>query len=483
MFELNKLIGRVARYEVSVLIEGETGTGKGLVARLIHEESERAEGPFIAIDCGGIPSELLENELFGHEPGAFADARERKPGLFEVADGGTLFLDEIGNMALRLQSKLLNVLQTRKIRRVGGIEEHPVDVRIITATNQKLEKMVKREEFRLDLFHRLCGYKISLPPLRERKEDIPLLVAYFLQRIEEENDKPIYGVSEEVLKLFQEYNWSGNVRELENCLKSATTNSRGEVILLDDLPPEIQKYRDDGSSEEEVGNTSSETLVAPVYENLFNLPVVVFCQFISDAGSGVTDNQIARWWVEFSNYGRDRADKAKRKIEDWRVEWNTTWFTLPDLSERIKAVVDDAVSQLSNRHRMGAEAEPISIKGRTLRGSVTAVLQEIVKAHGGDREKAAKELDMPVKQLEKRLSYIVKEYAGDSEAAASALNIPMQQLEEWLSYWTEEDRDDRKNALQTTIEPSRELERFRGEDIRRLLTKSVISFVLEFSRV
>ncbi|MCY3551362.1 MAG: sigma-54 dependent transcriptional regulator [Candidatus Poribacteria bacterium] len=482
MFELNKLIGRVARYEVSVLIEGETGTGKGLVARLIHEESERADEPFIAIDCGGIPSELLENELFGHEPGAFADARERKPGLFEVADGGTLFLDEIGNMALRLQSKLLNVLQTRKIRRVGGIEEHTVDVRIITATNRKLEKMVEREEFRMDLFHRLCGYKISLPPLRERKEDIPLLVAYFLQRIEEENDKPIYGVSEEVLKLFQEYNWPGNVRELDNCLKSATTNSRGEVILLDDLPPEIQKYRDDGGSEEDVGNTPSETLVAPVYENLFNLPVVVFCQFISDARSDVTDNQIARWWVEFSNYGRDRADKAKRKIDDWRVEWNTTWFTLPDLSERIKAVVDDALSQLSNRHRMGSEAEPISIKGRTLRGSVTAVLQEIVKAHGGDREKAAKELDMTVKELEKRLSYIVneKEYEGDKEKAAGVLDIPVQQLEEWLSYWTEKDRDDRKNALQTTIEPSRELERFRGEDIRRLLTKSVISFVLEF---
>ena len=132
---------------------------------------------------------------------------------------------------------------------------------------------------------------------------------------------------------------------------------------------------------------------------------------------------------------------------------------------------------------MGAEAEPISIKGRTLRGSLTAVLHEIVKAHGGDREKAAKELNMPTKQLEKRLSYIVKEYDGDSEAGQRALNIPVQQLEVWLSYWTEEDRDDKKNALQTTIEPSRELERFRGEDIRRLLTKSVISFVWSFSRV
>ncbi len=490
MFELNKAIGRVVRYEVSVLLEGETGTGKGLIARLIHEESERAAQPFMIIDCGALPEGILENELFGHARGAFTDAKSDKLGKFEEANGGTLFLDEVGNMTPTLQMKLLNVLQSREVTRLGDTEAHEVDVRVIGATNQNLEELVEQGKFRLDLFHRLCGYRIFVPPLRERLEDIPLLAAYFLQRIEEENDRPIYGVSEEALKLFHEYDWPGNVRELENCLKSATANSRGEVILLDDLPPDIQKYRDDGGAKRDVPEMqSSETLVAPAYRNLFDLPVVVFCQFISDAESGVTDNQIARWWVEFSNYGRERADKAKHKVNNWRVEWNTTWFTLPDLSERIKKVIDDGVSQLSKfRQSAGSapmvEVEPVSIEGRTLRGSLTAVLREIVKMHGGDREQAAKDLDIRVRQLERQLSYIVKEYDDDREQAARALDIPVRQLEQWLSYWTEDDRDDKKSALRTAMEPSRELERFSSEEIRRLLTKSVFSFVLEsFSRI
>ena len=351
--------------------------------------------------------------------------------------------------------KLLDVLQRRVVIPLGVTKEdetHEVDVHVISATNQNLEEMMEREKFRLDLFHRLCGCKISVPPLREWKEDIPVLATSFLQRIEENNNYRTYSISEEVLELFKNYNWPGNVRELENCLQSAIANSRGEVILLDDLPPAIQRYRDD----EDARNASARIYVAPVYGSFFDLPVAVFCQFISDARrSGVTDNQITNWWEEFSNYGRDCADKAKRKIDNWRVEWNTTWFALPDLSERIKTVVDDAVAQLSNRHSKGSEAEPVSIKGRTLRGILTAVMIQTVKAHGGDREKAAEELE-----------------------------ISVQQLEEWLSNWREDDRDDRKNALQTTIEPSRELKQFQSEDVRRLLTRSVRSFLLEcFSHI
>ena len=483
MLEVSKAIGRVARNKISVLIEGETGTGKGLVARLIHEESRR-KGKFITVDCGAIPELLVEGELFGHKKGAFTDAKEDKKGKFEEANGGTLFLDEVGNLPPNSQVKLLDVLQRGVVTPLGDNKERKVDVRVISATNQKLEEMVEEGKFRQDLFYRLCGYKISLPPLRERREDISLLGTSFLQRIEEDNNHRTYGISEEVLQLFHEYNWPGNVRELENCLESATANSRGEVILLDDLPPNIQRYRDDRSSEGDGGNASVRIHVAPVYGNLFDLPVTVFCQFISDTRSGVTDNQITKWWEEFSNYGKDRADRAKRTIDNWRVEWNTTWFALPDLSERIKAAVDDAVAQLSNRHRIGSEAEPVSIKGRTLRGILTAVLIQTVKAHGGNREKAAEELEMPVQQLEKRLSYIVTEYEGDREKAAEELEMPVQQLEEWLSNWTEDDRDDRKNALRTPIEPSRALKQFPGEDIRRLLTRSVRSFLLEcFSHI
>ena len=487
MFELNKAIGRVAHNKVSVLIEGETGTGKELVARLIHKESERAAEPFISVDCGAVPDGLRESELFGYEKGAFTDARsDGKPGQFELADGGTLFLDEVSNMTPALQETLLNVLQTGQVLRVGGTQPYNVDVRVVSATNRKLREMVAEGKFREDLYYRLCGYRISLPSLRERIEDIPLLVAYFLQRIEGENGKPIFGVAEKVMKLFQGYNWPGNVRELENCLKNAAVNSQGEPILPNDLPQALRMSRASARFERNIAAIhSSETLtVAPGYRNLFDLSVIVFCKFISDGQSGITDSQINEWWVEFSNDGRDRANQAKREIDNWWVEWHTTGLTFPDLSGRIKKVIDDGVSQLSNlRHRMDstpiAEADPISIEGRTLKGSLTAVLHEIVKAHRGDREKAASELDIPVQQLERRLSYIVKEYEGDREKAAEVLDIPVQQLAAWLSDWTGEDKDEKKNSLRTPIKPSRQLERFPDEEIRKLLTESVISFASE----
>lgn len=489
MFEVNRAIGSVANSQVSVWLEGEPGTGKGLAARLIHEDSDRAEKPFVTIDCGAVPEDLFESEMFGHKEGAFTNAISDKKGKFEEAHKGVLFLDEVGNMPRSQQMKLLNVLQTGEFTRVGETEVQTADVRVISATNQKLREMVERGEFRQDLYQRLCAYKISLPPLRERKEDIPILVANFLQRYKEENDKPIYGVSKEVRDFFKGYNWPGNVRELENCLKAAIANSQDDVILLNDLPPEIHggssNSRSDGNGPE---RQSSDTLVTPVRENLFDLPVVVLCQLIADTDLGIPD----QWWSKFSNDGFSRVAKARDEIEKWELEWNTTWFELSDLSERIKTVVDGAIAQISHQHQIAAEpiaeAEPISIEGRTHRGSLTAVLHEVVKAHGYDREKAANELNMNLEQLEKRLSYIVneEEYEGDHEKAAEALRIHVSQLEEWISAWTIDDRDENKNALRTEIEPSAKSRPapFRSEEIRRLLTKSVISFVLDtFSRV
>ena len=454
MFELNRKIGLAADLNVSVLLEGETGTGKGLVARLIHEESERAAGSFVSIDCGAIPNELRESELLGYESGAFTGARpEGRLGRFELADGGTLFLDEVSNMTPALQETLLNVLEEREVLRVGGTQPRSVDVRVISATNQNLREMVAQGTFREDLYYRLCGYQIHLPPLRERMEDISLLVTHFLQRIEEENGRPMHGVSEEAMELLEAYNWPGNVRELERCLESATVNSQGEGILQEDLPEAVRLYSgDEGFTGSMPGVRSSVTPETPIYKNLLDLPVVVFCQFIFNARSGIADTQIAEWWEEFSNNGRARADRAKREIANWEYEWDARLLTVPDLSRRIQKVIDKAISQLSNlRHRSEpiAEAEPVSIKERTHKGSLTAVLHEIVKEHGGNKEKAAREL-----------------------------RISLEKLERQLAYWVEDN-----GSLWTSIEPSSQLERFSRGEIRRLLREPINFFILEnFSR-
>ena len=240
MREIYKLIGVMASNTVTVLIEGETGTGKDLVARAIHAGSERKDKPFIPVDCGALPDELLESELFGYEEGAFTGAKtEGKPGRFELADGGTLFLDEVGNMTPALQVKLLRALQTQEIERLGGTRTLKVDVRVVAATNQALEDMVKRGQFREDLYYRFKRVALHLPPLRERREDIPLLVTHFLQLIQEELGKPIRGISEDGMQLLRDYAWPGNVRELENCLRSAAALCRADVILPEDLPIEI----------------------------------------------------------------------------------------------------------------------------------------------------------------------------------------------------------------------------------------------------
>ena len=240
MREIYKLIGVLASNTITVLIEGETGTGKDLVARAIHAGSERKDMPFVQVDCGALPDELLESELFGYEAGAFTGAKtEGKPGRFELADGGTLFLNEVANMSAALQVKLLRTLQTQEIERLGGTRTLKVDVRVIAATNQELGQMVKVGQFRADLYYRFKRIALHLPPLRERKEDIPLLITHFLQLIQDELGKTIRGISEEGTKLLQNYAWPGNVRELENCLRSAATFSRSDVILPEDLPTEI----------------------------------------------------------------------------------------------------------------------------------------------------------------------------------------------------------------------------------------------------
>lgn len=236
MRDIYKTIGKVAPSDVTVLIQGESGTGKELIARAIHFNSKRLGKPFIALNCAAIPKELLESELFGFEKGAFTGAVERKLGKFEQANGGTIFLDEIGDMPLDLQAKILRVLQEKEVTRTGGNQSIVVDVRIVAATNQDLEEKVRQRAFREDLFYRLNVVPIQLVPLRERKEDIPLLVEYFLGKICVELEITLKQCAPEALNLLSNYSWPGNVRELENTIKRAVILSSDPLLTPMDFP-------------------------------------------------------------------------------------------------------------------------------------------------------------------------------------------------------------------------------------------------------
>ena len=237
MQEIYLKIGRAAVSDETVLILGESGTGKELVAQLIHQNSDRAHNPFIIVDCGAMPSSLIESALFGHVKGAYTDAHAARTGKFQQADRGTIFLDEIGELPVEVQMKLLRVLQEREVEPMGGTETHAVDVRIIAATNRLLETAIAQKAFREDLYYRLNVIPISLPPLRERKEDIPELIDLFTHRFVEEYRLPEIRISTEVIKLLTAYEWPGNVRELENAIKRALVMCAGQMLLPEHFDP------------------------------------------------------------------------------------------------------------------------------------------------------------------------------------------------------------------------------------------------------
>jgi two-component system response regulator AtoC len=239
MARIYQLVTQIATTPATVLITGESGTGKELVARAIHRRSERSGGPFVAINVAAIPDTLVESELFGHEKGAFTGAHARKLGKFELAHGGTVFLDEIGCLRPDLQAKLLRALQEREIERVGGLRPVPVDVRILSATNVNLKAAVKSRAFRADLYYRLNVLPVHVPPLRERREDIPFLVEHFVGKIAREYRREMRGVSAGALEVLTRYDWPGNVRELENVIHRAVVLARGAVIQLQDVPLDV----------------------------------------------------------------------------------------------------------------------------------------------------------------------------------------------------------------------------------------------------
>jgi DNA-binding NtrC family response regulator len=243
MVEVYKTVARVAPTKSTVLILGESGTGKELIARALHQHSPRAQRPFVAVDCGVLTETLLESELFGHVRGAFTGAVGDKKGVFEEAQGGTCFLDEIGDISPNLQAKLLRVLQEHEIRRVGGKDWIPVDVRVVAATNRNLQELVNNRTFRHDLYYRLNVLPLHLPPLRERIEDIPALARHFLRRYSYENGKDVTAISDEAIALLVAYRWPGNIRELENAIERAVALAPLTVLMPDDLPLEVREGR------------------------------------------------------------------------------------------------------------------------------------------------------------------------------------------------------------------------------------------------
>jgi len=248
MQRIFRLVEKVADSDSTIIIQGETGTGKGLIAKAIHENSYRKDKPFVQINCGAIPENLLESELFGHVKGAFTGAVAAKPGKFEIANGGTIFLDEIGDMSHDLQVKLLKVLEESEFERVGGCQTIKTDVRIIAATHRDLDAAVENGTFREDLYYRLVVIPLTLPPLRDRKSDIPLLIAHFLDRLNQKKHTQVTGISEKAMELMIAHSWPGNVRELKNMMERLVVLTREGEIYPRDLPQKLRTAPSEASS-------------------------------------------------------------------------------------------------------------------------------------------------------------------------------------------------------------------------------------------
>lgn len=326
MTEMLRLARKVAASEASsVLLQGDSGTGKDMVAKAIHYDSTRADHPFIAINCAAIPGTLLESELFGHEKGAFTDAKIRKEGLFEQAQGGTLFLDEIGELELGLQAKLLRVLEEGKFRRVGGLKDLALDVRVIAASNRDLKAESEAARFRVDLYYRLSVIQIDLPPLRERDEDVLLLAGYYISHFNERLRKRVRGLGSEVEELFRRYAWPGNVRELRNVIERVMILEDSDWITTVWLPRDLVK--DDARTVREDNNaglpTKAQSLLAVPEPAQFSLPEggieleQVELSFVKQAMERSGGNQTRA--AELLGISRDQLRYRLKKIEDYQA--------------------------------------------------------------------------------------------------------------------------------------------------------------------
>jgi DNA-binding NtrC family response regulator len=375
-------IEQMAPVSSTVLIEGESGTGKELVARAIHRLSPRRSKPFIAVNIGALPETLLESELFGHEKGAFTGAAERRIGRFELAQSGTLFLDEIGEAPLTTQVKLLRVLEQREVMRVGGSQPFKVDVRVVAATNRPLRELVEAGEFRADLYYRLNVLTIYLPPLRERRADIPLLVRHFVKRFSAQHERPFRGISAGAMQLLVDYSWPGNVRELQNLVESMVVLAPGHEITADDIPREI---REGGSAR--------------------FLPVPIAPTLRPEA-AGLTPGGrelefIIRSLVEL----KLQMEELRRRVELGSPDRGAEVMAPSDrwVGEGRHSVTPASVSAIEPREQEPAPNEVIIRPGMTMDEIMRAAIEVALREARGNRRKAAKMLGMGERTLYRKL--------------------------------------------------------------------------------
>lgn len=306
------LIDKVAPTDATVLILGESGTGKELVARAIHEHSPRSSYPFVAINCAALPEDLLESELFGYVKGAFTGAVTDKEGLFKTAHKGTIFLDEVGDISLKLQVKLLRVLQEREFTPLGSTKPQRVDVRVIASSNRDLDDMVREGKFREDLYYRLNVISLQLPPLRERRDDIPLLVGHFINQFSKKNGIPPKRPTKEVMEVFMKYDWPGNVRELENAIERALILSPGEEIILESLPPALWRPKEKGEE-----RFPSPTLTLEELEKKYILKVLEATKWDKAKAARILGVNVSTVYRKLSRYGiRVESESAKRPLQN-----------------------------------------------------------------------------------------------------------------------------------------------------------------------
>lgn len=357
ILEVKKTIEQVAPADISVLIMGESGTGKEVVAKAIHKKSLRKNERMVSVNCGAIPEGILESELFGHEKGAFTGAISKRKGYFEIADKGTIFLDEIGEMSLYTQVKLLRVLEEREFLRVGGTVSVNVNARIIASTNKNLEKAVNKNEFRRDLYYRLKAVTIHMPPLRERKEDIELLVKVFLEEYHKKTNIPIKGISPDAVNVLKRYSWPGNVRELKNLIESLVILGKGSVIKVSELPENISKDTEFNKSYPVPLNVSAEKAERElIYRTLLAL-------------------------------ASELAEIKRILVEDRAVY-------IPD--EKIKTKEDFIGEEISY-------TEEESEGGNSLKSNERELIKKAITKHGGNRKRAAKELGISERTLYRKI--------------------------------------------------------------------------------
>jgi len=382
MHEVYKAIGMVATQNVTVLIRGESGTGKELVARAIYQFSDRADKPFLAVNCAAIPEMLLESELFGHEKGAFTGAERRRIGKFEQSNGGTLFLDEIGDMPPLLQSKLLRVLQEQSFERVGGNETIRTDVRVIAATNRDLESMVAERQFREDLFYRLNEFTIQLPPLRERGDDLALLIEHFRRRANRDLGKDVRGFAPEAMDQLCQYDWPGNVRELQNVIRQAVLKTTGSVILPEFLPDVVT----DSSGTPTAG--FSREIDVWLDDQLTRARGNAYAQVIERIESRLLELALRR-----SEGNRQQAlsllgiDADKLRSKSAQEIWHA----------------DDRQPQDRAAPAANAEQPPVIRPGMTMEEIERESIRQALKATGGRRVDAAKMLGVSVRTLQRKI--------------------------------------------------------------------------------